>query len=151
MELDELVIGFRRAIERAKDNGEQGEFFRKFPTGQCGHSSDMLTQYLIDNGVKNVDYVCGTYYSDNPDDPDNCQSHAWLVVNELVVDITADQFRNRNSPLKSETPVYIAPMSNYYQQFEVMPGGRHKHWGLQTEWSNYSDLKSWYKTILKYL
>lgn len=42
MNLNELVYNFRNAIERAKDNNEPGEFFRKFPNGQCGNASDML-------------------------------------------------------------------------------------------------------------
>lgn len=50
MRLEKLVTEFRKAIERAKNNNEQGEFFRKFPTGQCGNASDMLAQYLLDNG-----------------------------------------------------------------------------------------------------
>ena len=36
MNLKELVYNFRNAIERAKDNNEPDEFFRKFPNGQCG-------------------------------------------------------------------------------------------------------------------
>ena len=54
MRLYEVVMGFRRAIEKAKANNEQGEFFRKFPTGQCGNTSDMLAQYLIDNGISPI-------------------------------------------------------------------------------------------------
>ena len=48
MNLEKLVYNFRDAIETAIENGESGIFFRKFPTGQCGHTSDMLAQYLID-------------------------------------------------------------------------------------------------------
>ena len=43
MTLESLVINFRNAIEAAKDNNEQGRFFIKFPAGQCGHTSDMLS------------------------------------------------------------------------------------------------------------
>ena len=39
MELETLVCNFRKAIEAAQANYEPGEFFRKFPTGQCGHTS----------------------------------------------------------------------------------------------------------------
>ena len=57
MELETLVHNFRKAIEAAQANYEPGEFFRKFPTGQCGHTSDMLAQYLIDNGIGPITYV----------------------------------------------------------------------------------------------
>lgn len=148
MKLKELVYNFREAIERAKDNGEPGEFFRKFPIGQCGNSSDILAQYLIDNGFYNVVYVCGTYYGETVDD---FQSHAWLIVGRLIVDITADQFKDEVSSIRCDIPVYVASESEYYRQFEVKPGDRHRHKGLQNNWMNYSELKSWYAAILKYM
>ncbi len=148
MKLEELVYSFRRAIESAKDNNESGEFFRKFPLGQCGNTSDILAQYLIDNGIKNIEYVNGTYYGE--DFEDRC-SHTWLYINNSVIDITADQFKYEHSPIRCDVPVYIGPMSAYYRQFEVTPGGRYKHHGLHSEWIHYSDLKAWYETILKYL
>ena len=66
MELETLVRNFRKAIEDAQTNYEPGSFFRKFPTRQCGHTSDMLAQYLIDNGIGPITYVSGTYYDDCP-------------------------------------------------------------------------------------
>ena len=57
MELETLACNFRKAIEAAQANYEPGEFFRKFPTGQCGHTINMLVQYLIDNGIGPITYV----------------------------------------------------------------------------------------------
>ena len=54
MSLEILVANFRKAIEAAKENYERGELFRNFPVGQCGHASDILSQYLIDNGFRTV-------------------------------------------------------------------------------------------------
>ena len=45
MNLEELVYNFRGAIEATKENGEVGTFFRKFPTGQCGHTSYVHEKY----------------------------------------------------------------------------------------------------------
>ena len=56
--LENLVFNFRKAIEAAKANNEPGEFFRKFPVGQCGNTSDILAQYLIDNGFAPITYDC---------------------------------------------------------------------------------------------
>lgn len=146
--LDELVHGFRNAIERAKNEGESSYYFSRFPVGQCGTTSDMLSQYLIDNGIENIEYVNGTYYSE---DPENWQAHTWLLVDGLVIDITCDQFKFHAPPLRCDVPVYIGPVSDYYCQFKISRGGKHPHFGLQKEWSNYRELKSDYNTILRYL
>lgn len=148
MNLQKLVYNFRDAIETAIENGESGTFFRKFPTGQCGHTSDMLTQYLIDNGFESIVYVNGTYYGDKWDDR---WSHTWLVVNDQIIDITGDQFRYHQEPLRNTIPVYIGPSNKFYDLFEITPGGIHKHLVLDCRWSNYDELKQWYEVILRYL
>lgn len=148
MKLESLVVNFRKAIEMAKANHEPGDFFRDFPLGQCGNTSDILAQYLIDNKFGPVTYVNGTYYGDNWD----CEkSHAWLVVEGLVIDITGDQFKYEEEPLRCDLPVYIGPMTEYYQIFEIDPGGMNEHSGLKKQWINYHELKDWYETILRYL
>lgn len=148
MKLESLVFNFRKAIEAAIDNGEPGEFFRKFPVGQCGNTSDMLAQHLIDHGISPVIYVNGTYYGDDLDDRWN---HAWLVVDGLIIDITGDQFKYKKAPLKNDLPVYVGPMTEYYRLFEVNPGGECEHHGLEHQWFNYHELRNWYETIVKYL
>ncbi len=147
-ELKVLVFNFRKAIEAAKANYEPGEFFRKFPVGQCGNASDILAQYLLDEGISPIIYVNGTYYGDNYNDR---WAHTWLVVNGFVVDITGDQFKDKAKPLKNDVPIYIGPMTEYYRLFEIGPGGKCKHLGLDPTWYNYHELKDWYKTVLKYL
>ncbi len=148
MNLQKLVYNFRDAIETAIENGESGIFFEKFPTGQCGHTSDMLAQYLIDNGFESIVYVNGTYYGDEWDDR---WSHTWLVVNEQIIDITGDQFKYHQEPLRNTIPVYIGPSNKFYDLFEITPGGMHKHLGLDCRWSNYDELKQWYEIIKKHL
>jgi len=148
MSLERLVYDFRKAIEAAKKNNEPGELFRNFPIRQCGHTSDILAQYLIDNGFRSVKYVNGTYYGD---DIDNKQSHTWLLVGDLVIDITGDQFRYCKEPLKNDIPVYIGPVTDYYRLFEVRPGDICKHIGLSRTWAHYHKLKTWYEIILQYL
>lgn len=148
VELETLVFNFRKAIETAKDNDEPGEFFRKFPMGQCGNTSDILAQYLIDNEIGPITYVNGTYYGDDLEDR---WAHTWLVVNGLVIDITGDQFKYHKRPLAYDIPVYIGPMTDFYRLFEVSPGGRCEHYGLEKQWIHYRELKSWHDVILKYL
>lgn len=148
IELKTLVFNFRKAIDVAKMNDEPEGFFRKFPVGQCGHTSDMLAQYLIDSGIGPITCVNGTYYGNNWNDK---WSHSWLVVDGLIIDITGDQFKYQRRPLKNETPIFIGPMTKYYRLFETRPGEEYEHLGLDPKWSNYHKLKDWYKTILKYL
>ena len=148
MNLQKLVYNFRDAIETAIENGESGTFFRKFPTGQCGHTSDMLAQYLIDNGFESIVYVNGTYYGDEWDDR---WSHTWLVVNDQIIDITGDQFKYHQEPLKNNVPVYIGLENKFYDLFEIHQSGKHKHLGLDCRWSNYYELEQCYEIIKKYL
>lgn len=148
MSLERLVYNFRKAIEAAKKNNEPGELFRKFPDGQCGNTSDILAQYLIDNGFSSVTYVNGTYYGD---DIDNRQSHTWLLVDGWVIDITGDQFKYQEELLNYDIPIYIGPMTDFHRLFEINPGGMNEHFGLESHWLNYHELKIWYETILQYL
>lgn len=108
----------------------------------------MLAQYLIDNGYSHITYFNGTFYGDTPFDN---QSHTWLEVNGLVIDITYDQFKYHDKPLKNDVPVYIGSMNEYYQLFDVSDGSVHEHFGLEQEWFNYYDLKKWYETIMRYI
>jgi len=146
--LEDLVINFRKAIEAAKANGEPGELFRKFPVGQCGHVSDLLAQYLIDKGLSPITYVNGTYYGKNGD---VMQAHTWLVVDDLIIDITGDQFKYHEVPLRNSVPIYIGPLNRFYQLFDTTHGSNHEHFGLVQQWFNYHELNAWYKTILTYI
>ena len=83
MEIKKLTTDFRNAIE-SMDTHEFGEseWFSHFPRGCCGDTSDLLSKYLMSNGIKAF-YVSGT---------DRGQTHAWLEYNDYIIDITADQF-----------------------------------------------------------
>lgn len=146
--LEELVVDFRKAIEAAMANGEQGELFRKFPVGQCGHVSDLLAQFFVDKGFGPITYVNGTYYGKYGT---IMQAHTWLVVDGLIIDITGDQFKHHAAPLTNDVPIYIGPMNKYYQLFDTTHGSNHEHFGLEKQWSNYRELQAWYETILKYV
>lgn len=147
-ELKQVVEKFRNAIEMAKANNESGNFFRKFPVGQCDNTSDMLAEYLLGNGFKDIESVNGTYYRDYYEEK---YSHTWLVVGQEVVDITGDQFKNQRQPLHRDIPVYVGPYITYYDLFEMEPNSRYKHNGIEKKWSNYKDLALWYDIITSYI
>lgn len=147
-EIEKIVKKIRTAIEDAKTARESGEFFRRFPVGQCGHTSDVLAQYFIDNGIGPITYVNGTYYGDDWED---IWSHTWLLIDGLVVDITGDQFKFHEKPLQNNIHVYIGPMTEWYYLFEVARSGIHEHNGLEKSWTGYYELKRCYETMRKYM
>lgn len=63
-----------------------GDFFHSFPRGCCGDTSELLAAYLEDQDLGNFAYVSG--WSRAKD-----SSHAWLERDELIIDVTADQFQ----------------------------------------------------------
>lgn len=148
LNLENLANEFRAAIEAAKQAGEMHVYIRKFPVGQCGNISDILAQYLLDCKFTSVIYINGTYYGENCDER---WSHTWLEVDGLIVDLTADQFQFQKVPLKNNTAVYVGPMNDWYQLFDLEHGSYHKHIGLERNWSNYRDLAECYEIIKKYL
>ncbi|WP_141505724.1 hypothetical protein [Paenibacillus luteus] len=74
---------FRDAFENMSiEFFPDSSFFSRFPSGCCGDSSHLLAKYFKDSGLSPY-YVCGWKGS---------QSHAWIQVDNLIIDITADQF-----------------------------------------------------------
>ena len=113
----QLSTEFRCAIEEAQKQGEfEKDFlFSRFPRGCCGDTCILLGQFLLMNGIDSW-YVCGNYYGANG----SFQSHAWLNVgDELIVDITGDQFRNKTIFLKYNIPVYIGQVDSFHKLFVV--------------------------------
>lgn len=146
-----LAIQFRTAIEMAKADGEfNSDFlFPQFPHGCCGDASDLLGQYLLENGIESY-YVCGNRYFDDPEE--GTQSHAWLLVEGLIVDITGDQFSDRASYYNYDEAVYVGIGDSFHDLFEIEDRDVHKFPGIE----NYGGicltrLFDLYEKIKKYL
>ena len=84
--------------------------FENFPSGSCGDATLLLAKYLQNSGLGFFDYVCGEIYEDGER---KFQSHAWLQREDLIVDITADQFD------EIEAAVLITRNHSWHNQFEV--------------------------------
>lgn len=142
-----LALNFREAIERAKASGEQNQFFLKFPQGCCGDASDLLAQYLIKHDISSV-YVCGTYYGRTIEER---QSHAWLKLNdELIVDITGDQFSNKEVFQYFNESVWCGPLSDFHRLFVI--NQECKETGLESLGKESQErLSNIYQIICKYL
>ena len=114
-----LATHFRAAIDKALSVGEFDKdlSFRQFPRACCGDTSDLLAQYLLDNGIKTY-YVCGNYYFD--DVTMNAQSHAWLwTADKTIIDITGDQFKYDSTFLNYDIPVYVGREDKFHKLYEV--------------------------------
>ena len=116
--ITELATQFRTAIEAAKMAGEfDSDFlFPKFPQACCGDATELLGQYFLENGIKSK-YVCGNRYFEDPEE--GTQSHAWLLIGNLIVDITGDQFADRISYYNYDKKVYVGTGDAFHDLFEV--------------------------------
>lgn len=129
-DVQRLVSLFRRAIDAAKLNGEfESDFaFCRFPRGCCGDASDLLGEYLLENGIEST-YVCGNRYFDDPEE--GPQSHAWLLVEGMIADITGDQFSDRAIYYYYNIPDYYGPEDAFHKLFDVEDRDVHPFYGLK--------------------
>jgi hypothetical protein len=81
-ELKRIATNFRNAIIEVKDSSPL-ESLRKFPVGACGDAALLLGHHLNDLGYEHVLRISG-YKGD--------QSHAWVQIKGLIIDITAYQY-----------------------------------------------------------
>ncbi|EHH1260720.1 hypothetical protein J7H92_004562 [Vibrio parahaemolyticus] len=85
-------------------------FSSGFPAGCCGDTTDLLGLYLLKyHGVESY-YVCGHGLGDNSN-----QTHAWLVCQGYIIDITADQFNDDGYELPS---IIIDKQSPFHELFD---------------------------------
>ena len=119
-----FVTKFRNAIDEAIRNGETSPwlymaFFDKFPLGCCGLTSDMLAEYLLENGIK-TKYVSGIAYEDVDWDYDHSnRSHAWLLYDDtVIIDITGDQFKYSEHFYFNDDRVYVGNGNKFYDLFK---------------------------------
>ena len=93
---------FRLSIEECK-NKIGLDWFKDFPNGCCGDTALLLGKYLHEKGFGIPYYVSGWMGK---------KSHAWLELDGLIIDITADQFENI-----SET-VIVVRESDFHEEFK---------------------------------
>jgi len=101
--LIQLATSFRTAIMES-DPKVLIITLRNFPRGACGDATLLLAKYLEENKCNHFEYICGKKEH---------QTHAWLERDGLIIDITADQFNNQNSP------VIVSKDHTWHLQFEV--------------------------------
>lgn len=101
-QIKNLTYAFRIALDSIVADKQFGRLhiFHSFPRGCCTYTSDLLAEYLIDNGIprNQICSVSGESISQQ-------YAHCWLCINNsLYVDVTADQF-NYTSYFKDYQPI----------------------------------------------
>ena len=95
-----LSIKYREAIVQAhKDNRFEDVRLREFPLGSCFIASVLLGKYLCYHGISTK-----IISASMPKDPKYNQTHAWLEYEDLIIDITADQFDEQIESVIFEKP-----------------------------------------------
>lgn len=81
LELTELAARFRAAL--VGSIAPSDPVLGAFPRGCCGSSSEMFGLWLADYRGIASEYVSAR---------DGNATHAWLVVDDVIIDLTCDQF-----------------------------------------------------------
>ncbi len=104
-EIRSLAIAARRAFEERP----RVHPFERFPDGCCGDASLVLAQLYRERGAASVVVMTGDREG---------ASHAWLMVEALIVDITGDQtiFAAEGRPA-----VCVAAESAWHERWAARP------------------------------
>ncbi|CAI0910435.1 hypothetical protein [Serratia quinivorans] len=120
-ELNKFCADVRKTLENmtTKDHTWPSSFaISNFPMGCCGDTSKLLSYLLYQQFGIVPEVLSGTYYEFDHSSPacglSNDNSHAWLVVNKMIVDLTADQFNDRGY---NHPPVMITLDTNFHDFF----------------------------------
>lgn len=83
-----LAGAARDGLERWVPTFAPEDLFATFPRGTCGPVSELMGRIVVEQlGIAGV-YVCGS----NHPTLRPAQAHAWVEVEELIIDLTYDQF-----------------------------------------------------------
>lgn len=121
----QLAYEFRSALEIVSDKRNYGrlKIFASFPDGCCGYTSDLLAEYLIENGIQRERIQVLNGESDKGN-----YSHCWLMIDDMhYIDITADQFSYKPH-FEKYSPIpecCIVPKDTYF--FERFTNRRLRH------------------------
>lgn len=83
----ELAFRFRLGILRSDPSTSSLASLRDFPRGACADASLLLAKYLQVNKCGSSLFVLGKRHG---------QRHAWLQLEQFIIDITADQFDDKD-------------------------------------------------------
>jgi hypothetical protein len=103
------VHEFRAAAERVSCDTEHA-VFQHFPRGCCKLASFLLARFLYDRGFGKAAYVWGNRATK----PGEIDTHGWLRLDGLLIDVTGDQFPD------GPGPVFLAAESRWHRRFRPL-------------------------------
>lgn len=114
-EIEKKIYQIRKILENfdKSDFDNTTTFYHSsgFPKGCCGDATDLVGLYLLKfHGIES-EYVCGECLINNL-----YQSHAWLLCQGYIIDITADQFNDIGYNLPD---VLIQTQSDFHDSFDT--------------------------------
>src|SRR6266404_1899628 len=99
-----------RSILEEYSRTTDGGIFSRFPNGSCRDSSYLLLKHLKDTDVPGVRLTSAT-----SDASLDFHTHAWLEIDGVIVDITADQFNYRLQ--EQMPPVFISADRTWHDRY----------------------------------
>lgn len=116
-QLNTIAARMRRAFELYAA-GTTDTMFEGFPRATCGPVAELIGRYLNEAFGLDAQYV-EAWRSDG-------WSHAWVIVDDILVDITADQF--------GQAPVIVTRDSPWHQDWQMErprpPICTHEQWPM---------------------
>ncbi len=118
IDLHKIAHDFRASFDKQKALGILPQHMMDFPSACCAVTSELLGDYL--------NSIPGGPEAETVNANRNGKSHMWLVVDSLIVDLTADQFPD------GRPAVYVGPEDSWYASWEVDIRGKASHGGTAT-------------------
>ena len=118
-----LLAAAARAGLEAMTPKERGIAFDSFPRGTCGPVSELMGRIVLERTGREGMYICG----DGHPELEPQQSHAWLEVEGVIVDLTHDQFEG------SGLTGWVHETSPWHAKFDREQNGlclQPSQWGL---------------------
>ncbi|BCM94496.1 hypothetical protein IAD21_06403 (plasmid) [Abditibacteriota bacterium] len=114
IELVKAVTEFRRALVlySRKEEAKPELGMVQFPKNCCGPASCLLARYLNELHLGQATYI----EADTRDEDGRMLNmHAWLLLNDLIIDVTASQFNSKSTKKISE--VIVTKDTNWHGRF----------------------------------
>ncbi|EHR6782880.1 TPA: hypothetical protein I7272_24405 [Vibrio parahaemolyticus] len=148
-DIENLVNQVRVAFEQSNPSDFPGTTLSvaTFPGGCCDDSSRLLAAYLADNGIEGARLIHGSMGGSRSE----LRSHDWLLINNLIVDITADQF---NSKEYENERVICTENSQFHSSFQTKDMGEadfRKQYPVETQRECHEEFAACYEVLLKKL
>lgn len=129
-EIRNLAQKFRQGIEEYIHKSKPNNWLlNSFPKGNCSLASELLQRFLCENEIHaDLVYASAGY-------GEKGESHVWLMTDDdIVIDITGDQYKQNNNGFKYEIPVYVGVMDSFHNLFTI--NGRYQYPELDSAYSN---------------